>query len=224
MLPFSFTNLLVAFIYLSVIGALVLIGQMLFHWRLITGEYSRKLIHITVALWMATWRFNLSHLEITYLCLALLAGLFFIKQFKWFNAIFTIERATYGEFIYVIAIMFTALVVPSPAVYALAIVNLGLVDGFAAIIGTRFGRKKYDVFGSTKSIAGLLTSFTMAILTGIAFWYLAIDNRPDPIFMITHLVAVSAVIAGLEFVSFRGLDNLTIPLATGLLYTGVLTM
>ena len=217
-MPFSIENILKAAFYLGIVGAIVLIVQLFFHFKLIVGEHSRKLIHILTAVWMATWRFNLTHLEVTYLGLALLSGIFFVKQFKLFNSIFDVDRVTYGEFIFVIGIIATSLVFPDPRVYALAIINLGVADGLAALIGKRYGKTKYNVFGSTKSLVGLFTIMTVTSLSGAAFFWLAADYRPELIFMLTHIVASAAVISGLEFVSFRGLDNLTIPLATGLLY------
>ena len=220
-MPFSLENLFKASFYLGVIGVIVLIVQLLFHHRLIIGEHSRKLIHILTALWMATWRFNLTPLEITYLGLALLIILSSVKQFRWFNSIFDVNRVTYGEFVYVIGIITTALIFPSPSVYALAIINLGVADGLAAIVGMRYGRKKYNVFGSTKSLIGMFTSFTIVLISGIIFWVIAAEYKPELIFVISHIVATAAVVSGLEFVSVKGLDNLTIPLATGLLYSNL---
>ena len=162
------------------------------------------------------------HLEITYLCIALIFAIIFAKQFKWFNSVFGVDRATYGEVLFVTGVMATSLIFNDyPAVYALAVVNLGLADGLAAIVGTQYGRQKYEVFGSTKSIIGMLTSFAVALLTGAVFWHLAVDFHPSLLFVITHVVATAAVISGLEFVSCFGLDNLTIPLATGLLYSNL---
>ena len=107
---------------------------------------------------------------------------------------------------------------PNPWVYALAVVNLGVADGLAALIGKRYGKIKYNVFGSTKSLVGFMTIMTVTTITGAAFFWLAADYHPQPIFIFTHIIASAAVISGLEFVSFKGLDNLTIPLSTGLLY------
>ena len=217
-MPFSVENFFIAAFYLGVVGAIVGVVQVLFHFQWIAGEHSRKLIHILTAVWMSTWRFNLTHLEVTYLGLALLAIIFFVKQFKLFNSIFDIDRVTYGEFIFVIGIIATSLVFPAPEVYALAVINLGVADGLAAIIGKRYGKIKYNVFGSTKSLVGLATTMVVVTITGALFFWQVADYRPELIFMITHVLAAGAVISGLEFVSFKGLDNLTIPLATGLLY------
>ena len=208
--------------YLGVIGAIVFGVQLLFYFKIITGEYSRKLTHILTALWMASWRFYLSQIQIVFLGLILLFGIFIAQRFKLFNSIFGVQRITYGEAMFVIGIIFTALLFPNPTVYALAVINLGLADGFAAIVGTRYSNRKYNVFGSTKSLIGLFTSFTIVALSGAIFWMLAVDYQPGLIFVITHIISTSAVVSGLEFVSFRGLDNLTIPLATGLLYSGLI--
>ena len=221
-MPFSVENLITAAFYLGVIGIITFIVQLLFHWRLIVGEYSRKLIHILSALWMATWQFQLTQLEITYLCFALFLAILFAKQNKWFNSIFGVDRSTYGELFFVAGILFANLVFAHPMVYALAVANLGLADGLAAIVGTQYGKQKYRVFGATKSLIGMFTSFAVAALTGSVFWIFAIDYNPGILFMATHVIATSAVISGLEFVSFKGLDNITIPLASGLLYNNLI--
>ena len=221
-MPFSLENLLIAAFYLGVVGLIVLIAQVLFYFRWVVGEYSRKLIHIATALWMSTWRFELTHLEVTYLCLALLILIFIVKQFNWLNSIFDVERVTYGEFIYVIGIMLTALIFPSPAVYALAVINLGVADGMAAVLGMRYGKKKYDVFGSTKSLVGMASSFTVALITGTLFWIYFVQFDVSILLASIHIISTAAVVSGLEFVSFKGLDNLAIPLATGLLYASLI--
>ena len=221
-MPFSIENFLLAIFYLGVIGIITFTVQLFFHWRLIVGEYSRKLIHILTALWMATWQFQLTQLEITNLCIALFVAILFAKQYKWFNSIFGVNRSTHGELFFVAGIAFANLVFANPMVYALAVANLGLADGLAAIVGTQYGKQKYNVFGATKSLIGMFTSFVVAVITGTVFWIFAIDFHPGLLFMVTHVVATSAVISGLEFVSFKGLDNITIPLATGLLYNNLI--
>ena len=223
MTPFSIENLIKAVIALGVIGIIALVVQLLFHRRLIVGEYSRKLIHILTALWMATWQLQkLTQLEITFLCLALFMAILFAKQYNWFNSIFGVNRSTHGELFFVAGIAFANLVFANEMVYALAVANLGLADGLAAIVGTQYGKQKYNVFGATKSLIGMFTSFVVAVITGTVFWIFAIDFHPGLLFMATHIVATSAVISGLEFVSFKGLDNITIPLATGLLYSNLI--
>ena len=217
----EFGDLLTAVLYLGIIAGIILAVQILFHFKLIVGEYSRKLTHILIALWMSLWAFWLTPNEITFLGLGLLFGIFLAQRLKLFNSIFGVNRITYGEAMFVIGIIMTAILFKNPTVYALAVINLGVADGFAAIIGTRYASKKYDVFGSTKSLIGMMTSFIIVVLSGTLFWILAVDYQPNLIFMFTHIISTGAVVSGLEFVSFRGLDNLTIPLATGLLYSGL---
>lgn len=222
-MPFTLENLWTAGFYLGVVVLIVVIVQALFYWRIIVGENSRKLIHILTALWMATWQFNLTQLEISYLCLALLFAIFVAKQHRWFNSVFGVERSTYGEVFFIGGIMFANLIFDSPMVYALAVINLGLADGLAAIIGTKYGRQQYRVFGATKSLIGMFVSFAVALVTGGLFWMFATEFYPGLLFVATHVIATSAVVSGLEFVSFKGLDNVTIPLATGLLYINILS-
>ena len=220
-MPFSIENFIKAALYLGIVGLIAIAVQLLFRRNIVAGEYSRKLIHILVALWMATWRFSLTHLEVAYLCMILLMGIILIRRMQWFESIFGVDRVTYGDLMFVIGIMATAQIFASPMVYAVAVSTLGLADGAAAVIGNKFGKNKYNVFGSKKSIAGALASFTAAAIIGLFFWMEGSEVDPGWIIAGAHIIAASILISCTEFISFKGLDNISLPLITGLLYSGL---
>ena len=94
---------------------------------------------------------------------------------------------------------------------AIGILIMALGDGFAALIGRKFGKHPYQVWGEKKSIEGSLTmavisyAVTVVILLGVQgnhwqIWVLAI--------------AVALVATGLEAVSKIGIDNLTVPIGS----------
>ena len=95
------------------------------------------------------------------------------RRLKVFNSVHAVRRATYGEISYAIAIALAAILFSNPAVYALAIINLGFADGLAAIVGTRYGKKKYKILGATKTAAGFVAAFLFAVLSGAIFWQVA---------------------------------------------------
>ena len=226
----DFNDIITAGFYLGVIVIIVLVVQILYHYRLVAGEHSRKLTHILIALWMSVWMFYLAPIQIVYLGVCLILGIFIAQRFHMLSSIFDINRPTYGEPMFVMGVILTAIFFQHPAVYALAVINLGVADGFAAIIGTRYGgsdkswlTRKLSVLGSTKTMIGMFTVIAVTIISGLIFHILAVSYyRPDIIFTIVHIVSTSVIIAGLEFIGTKGIDNLAIPLATGLLYSSLI--
>ena len=85
-------------------------------------------------------------------------------------------------------------------------------DGFAALIGKRFGKHSYELWGMKKSWEG---SSAMAIISFsvCAIILLATIGNLWQIWLISLIVGLSA--AGLEAFSKFGIDNLTVPVLSG---------
>jgi phytol kinase len=87
-------------------------------------------------------------------------------------------------------------------------------DGLAALVGQRFGRHPYQLWGSQKSWEGSLTMALASI--GVALGVLGWTAGWSTQVAVTALaVAISAT--ALETLSIYGLDNLTVPLGSALL-------
>ena len=84
-------------------------------------------------------------------------------------------------------------------IVAMAIAALVYGDGFAALIGSKFGRIKYTIWGGEKSLEGSLAMF----LPTFNFW---------------AVLGISAVATVCEAVSYGGIDNITVPGLTAILY------
>lgn len=101
-------------------------------------------------------------------------------------------------------------------VIAIGILAMSYGDGFASIIGTKFGKKKYNVFGDEKSYVG---SFAMLIFTFItmivALWYY---NISITFFVLLALIFIALIAAVVEGLTPKGLDNLTVPFVVVFLY------
>jgi phytol kinase len=83
-------------------------------------------------------------------------------------------------------------------------------DALAAIVGERWGRKRYTVLGSTRSFVG---SATMFIVSALAT-FLALGASPAAI-PVALVIALGATIA--EALSPWGIDNLTVPAISALI-------
>jgi dolichol kinase len=170
-------------------------------------EYVRKFVHISVGSLVAFWPFFLTRREIVALSAAFIAVLSVSKYLNLFRAIRSVQRPTWGEAFFAIAVGLLTYVAHDKWIYAAALLHMGLADGLAAVIGTRFGGStRYHVFGSEKSVVGTLTflgasatvliGYAVFAPAGASLWFMG--------------VAVGACL--LENGMGRGSDNLFVPI------------
>jgi phytol kinase len=170
-------------------------------------EFSRKFIHITVGSFVAFWPFFLSWQQIRLLGLGFIIIVAISKYFKVFTAIHAVERPTYGEICFALAVGLLTFITHSKGIYAAAILHMGLADGMAALVGTIYGKKSsYRIFGHTKSVAGSLTFLICSII--ILIVYATFQVHMVPAFVILGLAFGATV---MENIAVLGLDNLAVP-------------
>ena len=100
-----------------------------------------------------------------------------------------------------------------PEIIAIGIVAMSYGDGFASLIGTKIGKRKYNIFGDEKSIEGSISMFIITILVSlVALYYYDVGIN---IFVV---VAISFVATLVEGLTPKGLDNLTVSFSAALLY------
>jgi phytol kinase len=176
--------------------------------RQVHGEISRKFIHITVGCFVAFWPFFLTWQQIELLSVAFVVVVGLSKYLHIFQAIHSAQRPTWGELFFGLAVGLVALVTHDKWIYAAALLQMGLADGLAAVIGLRYGnRLKYLVFKHPKSAAGTLTFFvtSLSILLAYNQW----GDKPLSLVAVL-IIAGSATV--LENLAVFGLDNLLVPL------------
>ncbi len=84
-------------------------------------------------------------------------------------------------------------------------------DGFAAIVGGRYGRRPFTVIKGRKTVEGTLTMFVASFLAlaGTLAWF----GAASPAMILWIALSVALVSTAVELVTPPGLDNLTIGLA-----------
>lgn len=171
-------------------------------------EFSRKFVHITVGTFVAFWPFFLSWREIELLSLAFALVVLLSQKFKLFKAIHSVQRTTWGEMYFALAVGITAFATHNKWIYMAAALEMALADGLAAIVGQRLGQSNsYTVLGHSKSIAGTLTFFVTSVLILLVYSHYSGANL-GPVFIIILSLLASAA----ENASVEGLDNLVVPL------------
>ncbi len=98
---------------------------------------------------------------------------------------------------------------------SLGIVAMSYGDAFASIVGVHHGKKKFKVFGDTKSLEGSLAMLlTCIVMFSIVSLYYTSKVEP-----ILFLFAVLATF--FEAITPKGLDNLSVSLSVAFLYSVV---
>lgn len=164
----EFTGILLSYLFVFAIIGLSTIMQKK---KLLSGEGSRKMIHILLCNWwilaMMLFKSNIAA-SIGPLSFVIINYISYKK--KLFGAM---ERGggkeDLGTVYYAISLLILALVTFSswstPVTGAFGILIMGYGDGMAAVIGKRFGRKKIRIWGGEKSLEGSLTMFIISFIT-----------------------------------------------------------
>ena len=172
------------------------------------NEFTRKFLHITAGTYAAFWPWFLSWRNIQFLALGALCALIISRQFNVFKSMHLARWHGAGEFLSTVSVGVLPFITHDRWVFAAAVLNLSLADGFAAVVGTQFGKDNtYRVFGQRKSAVGTLTFwlFSVAILT----MYFVVTQVGWGWLTILWLPAITAVF---ENVGVHGLDNVLVPL------------
>ena len=114
-----------------------------------------------------------------------------------------VARSGYGEFLMplAIAVLFSVSRGQPPALYWLPLFLLVFADSLAALVGTELGRHRYG----SKTIEGTATFLTLALAASLS------------VLPPGSALALALSATALEHLSWRGLDNLSVPLGSYLL-------
>ena len=218
--------LIIVYIYVAVI---FVVAEMVLKAR---PEVSRKFLHIMVGnMIFAMPFFSDPWVMVWFLTLPITIALFFLTEYspvKIENSV-TESGHALGLFFYagIWTILIAIFTIIAPAndpkfyiwIVALAIVPMVYGDGFAALIGQKFGRLKYTVFGGQKSVEGSLTMFVITTVMSVFVWMVFTSiGCTMPEFNLVYIITISAVATVCEAVSYGGIDNLSVPAVTAILY------
>ena len=180
-------------------------------------ETARKVVHISSGnvVLIAWW---LQMPEWIIVMAAAIAGAMALLSYQVpiLPSINSVGRQSLGTFFYAVSIgLLTIWFWPSqPQFSVLGILVMAWGDGLAAVIGQRFGRHPYQVWGMNKSWEGTLTMGIASFLVS-SLVLLAVQGMGWQTWAMALAIAIVATI--LEAFSKFGLDNLTVPLGSAAL-------
>ncbi|HXY18239.1 MAG TPA: hypothetical protein VEH48_02375 [Candidatus Nitrosopolaris sp.] len=190
-------------------------ADILWRTKILRGENQRKFTHITVGAFAAFWPWLISWQSIQLIALAMTVVVLINRPFQILHirGISKKDRETYGDVLLAPAILMCALITTNKIFFALAVLNMALADGIAAIVGINFGRHwRYKVFHQAKTVIGSM-AFWFVSLCIFAVGLLFLHDSLNFIQYTVLLLALPPVLMVVENVAGLGLDNIFVPLA-----------
>ncbi len=193
------------------IGLILLAEEFFYRRKILEGEYLRKFVHMSSGTFVAFWPWLIGWRTIQLIGLAMLVVVYLNHHVKRINMSGNVTRITYGGLTFPAAIVISALLTDEKIFFCLAMLNMALADGMAALVGTAIhNRSKYGVFHEIKTIAGSaafwLTSFCI-LAVGLLF---ATDLIPYEHYRLL-LLFLPPILTITEAVTPKGFDNISIP-------------
>lgn len=105
-----------------------------------------------------------------------------------------------------------------PYILAAGIIPLAYGDAAASLVGQKFGRHQYNVLGKKSwegSVGMFLVCFLMIVASYLLFGYLYVLSILN---FAVAAFAVAVVATILEAITPKGLDNLTVPLSSAIVF------
>lgn len=121
-----------------------------------------------------------------------------------------VERKSYGDMLFAVAVGFLFFrSAGNPILFALPVAVLTLSDAAAALAGSAYGRRIFEIEAGTKSLEGVAIFFLVTCIIAMTMLLLMTDIPRANV--VTLAVTVAAFGALVEADSWRGFDNLFLP-------------
>lgn len=209
------------------VAVLAVVARLARHFGL-APELGRKIVHVALGLYCLSFPWVFANAwEVTVTC-ALAIVVFALARGRLRAqlgvALHGVARVSHGEILFAIsvALLFwlqkghyisvTDRGAPplGPVLYILPLVMLTLCDAASALVGASYGRRTFRVAEGSKSWEGVAVFVTTGWLVSLIVYLLFTDVGRVEVVMLGFITAVFG--AYLEAASWRGLDNLFIPL------------
>jgi phytol kinase len=200
---FSNMNLIFAIIFFIVLLSFIEILKRFFN---LPGELSRKLAHIASAFVVFFLPYFLGKWQIVLLISSFVLLLSISKWFNILKSLHSIKRKTWGEIFLPIGVGASAILfLPDNLMaFQFGILAMGFSDGLAGILGKKFGKCSYNLFGAKKTYFGSLVFFVVTFIIFMLFANVGI-------YMIPKAILASTLLTVTEAIFNYGSDNLAIP-------------
>ena len=175
-------------------------------------ELTRKLIHTSTGVVSLSFPFLLRS---AWTVLGLTSSFALLvwsgKRFGFLRSLHGVERESEGARLYPLAVLILFMATRGrPWLYVASMLVLGVSDALAAVVGSRYGTRHFEIGDAKRSLEGSLVFMVVAFLV-IHLPLLLMTDLPRESTVLVALLA-AAMATAVEAVSMRGTDNLFVPL------------
>ena len=181
-------------------------------------EVMRKCVHVMVGLFAITLPYTFpNRLSVVILILGALLVMTMMRVSPKFMgnagaAIHSVERESLGDIWLALTIGFLFLRSQDDYVlYSLPLAIITLSDAAAALTGSTYGKRRFVTEGGTKSIEGVVAFVMVGWISAMSILLLFSDASRVNVIILGLTIGVFGAVV--EAVSWRGLDNLFVPLS-----------
>lgn len=193
---------------LIAIFVVVVSAEVLWRNKILHSELSRKLVHVLVGTFVASWGFFLTTQQILILATAMLLVVFTSRHLGILKAIHSVNRKTWGELFFPLGIAVCAILTSSPWIFMAAMLHVSLADGMAAIVGSNYIKEHgYKIFRQQKTIVGSLVFIIASLFITLVVAVLAPELRGSSLAIL--LIPLFSVLT--ENISGYGADDFFVP-------------
>lgn len=198
-----------------ILAAILVVSELLWKKLKFHPEFARKLVHITCGTFIAFLPFWVPYKWVMVLAVAFVIVNLINRYTTFFHAIQAVRRKSWGDVLFGVGVLAVAFFQPDPWIFAMAILQVSLADGLAAVVGVTYGDKhgKYYLFSQPKSIAGSVMFLAASALI-LVFGFAMSGYFVDPLQLWPALIMLPLLLVCLENLAVFGADNLVLPLAT----------
>lgn len=207
------------------LGAILLAGMIMllalteyfFRLRPQSAETLRKFVHFGtgVAVLPAPWLFH-SCLPILFITIAFAVANFWSIRRGRLKSIHEVSRESFGTFYYPLsfAILLLLFWERNVMILSIAFALMAFGDAAAGLVAQQFPRRKMlPLPGDKKSLPGCAAMFiTSALIVGLGLLVFRPSHTLSLIVSLEVAIAIGVLAAAAEALSYRGSDNLTVPL------------
>lgn len=132
------------------------------------------------------------------------------RKGDYLSSILNVSRRTYGDVLFPLGIVLAATILlpQSMPAFQYGVAVMGISDALAGFVGERWGKKRVYILKNHKTLTGSIVFYISTLI--ITFFFV-------PHLSLT-LFILPLVLTVIELVSVYGLDNLILPIISGLLF------
>lgn len=179
-------------------------------------EVQRKLVHIGTGLYALTLPWLFPDRWPVYVLIALTLAVMLVLRMPRFarggigETLHGVERRSYGDVLLALAVGVVFLVSDGQAIlYVLPIAILTLSDAAAALTGSRYGTRFFQIEAGRKSLEGSVAFFMVTLILSMVCLLLLSEVPRANVILLALIVAAFGTLV--EADSWRGFDNFFLP-------------